>query len=86
MHTVEMLQHAIQVARELGYRIHQDWLGGEGSGHCLVRGRKLLLLDLAQPPDEQFAAVRDALRGEIHLCRVSMSTELAESLDVRRVA
>ena len=86
MHTVEMLEQAVEVARQLGFEIRQDWLGGEGSGHCILRGRRLLLLDLAQSPQEQLAAVRDALRGEVRISQVSMSPELAEMLDLRRVA
>jgi hypothetical protein len=46
MHTVELLQEAVEAARRLGYEVRQDWLGGNGGGHCLVRGRKWLLLDL----------------------------------------
>jgi hypothetical protein len=74
------------VARQLGYHIRQEWLGGAGSGHCLLRGRRVILLDLAQTPNDQLDAVRDALRGEIFVTHVQMSRELAESLDVRAVA
>ncbi len=64
MHTVELLQEALETARGLGYDVRQDWLGGDGGGHCLVRGRRMLLLDVAQTPDEQLDVVVDALRGE----------------------
>ena len=86
MHSVGLREQAIQVARRLGYDIRQDWLGGEGSGHCLVRGRKILLLDLAQSPEGQFSAIRDALHGEIQLANVTMTEQLADWLDVRSVA
>ena len=86
MHAVGLREQAIQVARRLGYDIRQDWLGGEGSGHCLVRGRKILLLDLAQSPEGQFTAIQNALDGEIQLASVSMSQQLADRLDVRSVA
>ena len=86
VHTVELLQQAIEVARQVGYTVQQDWLGGVGSGHCLVRGRKLLLLDLSQPARDQLNAVQEAVRGEIHLPQAQMSEELAELLDVRSVA
>ena len=65
MHTVELLQEALEAARGLGYDVRQDWLGGDGGGHCLVRGRRMLLLDVAQSPDEQLDVVADALRGEV---------------------
>ena len=30
MHTVELLDEAVQAARRLGYEVRQDWLGGDG--------------------------------------------------------
>ena len=86
MHTVELLQEALEAARRLGYEVRQDWLGGDGGGHCLVRGRKWLLLDVAQSADEQLDVVAEALRGEIGAVHVVQSPELAERLDVRSVA
>jgi len=86
MHTVELLQEALEAARRLGYEVRQDWLGGNGGGHCLVRGRKWVLLDLAQTPDEQLEVLADALRGEIGATRAVKSPELAERLNVRSVA
>jgi hypothetical protein len=86
MHTVELLHEAVDAAKRLGYEVRQDWLGGDGGGHCIVRGRKWLLLDVAQSADEQLEVVADALRGEIAAPRVVKSRELAERLDVRSVA
>jgi hypothetical protein len=86
MHTVELLDEALEAARRLGYEVRQDWLGGDGGGHCLVRGRKWLLLDVAQTADEQLEVVADALRGEMGAARVIRSRELAARLDLRSVA
>jgi hypothetical protein len=86
MHTIELLQEALEAARRLGYEVRQDWLGGNGGGHCLVRGRKWLLLDMAQSADEQLNVVAVALRGEIGAARVVKSPQLAERLDVRSIA
>jgi hypothetical protein len=86
MHTVELLQEAVEVARRLGYEVRQDWLGGDGGGHCLVRGRKWLLLDVAQTADEQLEVVAEALRGEAGATRVVKSRELAQRLELRSVA
>ena len=86
MHTVELLQEAVEAARRLGYEVRQDWLGGDGGGHCIVRGRKWLLLDVAQSPNEQLNVVADALRSEIGAAQVIKSRELAEWLNLRRVA
>jgi hypothetical protein len=86
MHTVELLQEAVDTARRLGYEVRQDWLGGDGGGHCIVRGRKWLLLDVAQSADEQLEVVAEALRGEIGAPRLMTSRDLAERLDIRSVA
>jgi hypothetical protein len=86
MHTVELLDEAVDAARRLGYEVRQDWLGGDGGGHCIVRGRKWLLLDVAQSADEQLEVVADALRGETAAVKVVRSRELANRLDLRSVA
>ena len=86
MHTVELLEEALGTARELGFEVRQDWLGGNGGGHCIVRGRKWLLLDLAQTADERLDVVADALRSEEKFQRCTKSPELAERLDCRRAA
>ena len=86
MHTVELLNEAVDTARRLGYEVRQDWLGGNGGGHCLVRGRKWLLLDLAQSADEQLNVVAEALRGEAGAAIATTSKELAKQLNVRRAA
>lgn len=83
MHTVELLQEAVDTARKIGYDVRQDWLGGNGGGHCLVRGRRLILLDVAQTPDEQLRVVADALRGEADAEKFIRSPELADRLKIR---
>lgn len=86
MHTVAMLQEALDTARRLGYEVRQDWLGGDGGGHCIVRGRKWLLLDVAQSADEQLDVVADALRTESGASRAILSVELAQRLQLRNAA
>jgi hypothetical protein len=86
MHTVELLQEAVEAARRLGYEVRQDWLGGDGGGHCIVRGRKWLLLDVAQTAEERLGIVAEALRGEAGAARVEKSRELSKRLDLRSVA
>jgi hypothetical protein len=86
MHTVELLEEAVNAARRLGYEVRQDWLGGDGGGHCIVRGRKWLLLDLAQTADEQLGVVADALRGDAAAVKAIKLPELVERLDLRSVA
>jgi hypothetical protein len=86
MHTVELLNEALETARLLGYDVRHDWLGGNGGGHCLVRGRKWVLLDMAQSPEEQLSVVTDALRGDESVTSLKISRELAERLTIRGAA
>jgi hypothetical protein len=86
MHTVAMLNEALDTARRLGYEVRQDWLGGNGGGHCLVRGRKWLLLDVAQSPSEQLEIVTEALRTESGAERAIRSPELGDRLGFRTAA
>lgn len=86
MHTVELLNEAVDTARRLGYEVRQDWLGGNGGGHCLVRGRKWLLLDMAQTAEEQLHIVADALRGDAGVTKAIRSPELAKRLSMQKVA
>ncbi|MCC7474319.1 MAG: hypothetical protein IT425_02895 [Pirellulales bacterium] len=86
MPTVTILKEALDVARRLGYEVRQDWLDGNGGGHCLVRGRKWLLLDVAQSADEQLDIVAGALREEQGLERTIHSPELAKRLHVSAAA
>jgi len=84
MHTVEMLSQALELARRLGYQIREDHLEGAGGGHCLIRGRKWLLLDLTQSAEEQLRDVLDAVRGDARLYQVGVPPALADSLSHER--
>lgn len=86
MHTVDLLREAVEAARRIGYEVRQDWLGGDGGGHCIVRGRKWLLLDLAGSADEQLSVVAQALRDEAGASHITASPELASRLNLRQAA
>jgi len=89
MHTVQLLSQAIETARRAGYQIREESLDGAGGGHCLIRGKKCLLLDLTQTHREQLDDVLDALRSEPNLAAVGMTAALAELLQaspLRRAA
>ena len=86
MHTVELLSEAVDAARKRGYEVRQDWLGGNGGGHCLVRGRKWLLLDVAQSAGEQLDIVTDALSTEPGAKQAITSPELAKRISTRCAA
>ena len=90
MHTVELLRQAIDLAERLGYQVRQEWLGGCGGGGCVLKGRKMLFLDLALPPADQLDQILDTFRNDIvqgpHAGTMPMSRHLRELLEVRKSA
>jgi hypothetical protein len=86
MHAVELLDQAIDLAKQLGYSVRQDFFAGCGGGGCELKGRKFLFLDLDLTPDEQLEQVALALRNEPTAAAFPLSRELAELLKVRRIA
>ena len=86
MRTVELLEHAVSIARELGYGIRHEWLGGAGGGACEFGGRKWLFVDLALNVDEQLVQVGDVLRKDPAVFLVEMALPLRRVLDRRRAA
>lgn len=67
MHTAKLLSLALETARNAGYEIREEVLDGAGGGHCTIRGKKCLLLDVTQSHREQLSDVVDALRAEPNL-------------------
>ena len=86
MHSVELLREAIDLAKQLGYALRQDWLGGSGGGACEIRGRKVLFLDVASGPADQLDQVLDALVRDPKALELPMSAALQGMLRVRRSA
>jgi hypothetical protein len=85
MHTVELLDHAVDLAGRLGYTVRQEWLAG-GGGYCELRGQRLLFLDLDLPPDERLEQVLAALQQGPGAIELPMPQELCELLKLRRIA
>ena len=86
MHTVDILEQALAAARQLGFRIRHEWLGGAGGADCLLKGQKWIFLDLAQTPQEQLEGVLEALQSDPQLTRLQLVPELRGLLDLRRTA
>ena len=86
MHTVELLERCCEVARQLGYQIRHEWLGGYGGGACEFGGRKWIFLDLALNADEQLVQVSEALKQDpgLHLCQLDI--HLSRHLGIKRAA
>ncbi|HEX4132536.1 MAG TPA: hypothetical protein VHZ24_21065 [Pirellulales bacterium] len=85
MHTVELLDHALEAAVRLGFKIRQDWLGGSW-GVCEIRGQRWIFLDVAQSATERLSLVIDTIRDEPGLHRMTLIPDLARLLDMRLTA
>jgi hypothetical protein len=82
MHSVELLEEAIRVARETGYVVREEWLDGAGGGDCEIKGRKYLFLDLSLSVQDRLQCVLRVLR-ERGVERPDLSGPLARLLGVR---
>jgi hypothetical protein len=85
MHTVELLDHALEAARRLGFKIRQDWLGGS-CGVCELRGQRWIFVDVSLSPADQLHLVADAIRNEPGLHRMTLPPQLSQLLDLRLTA
>ena len=86
MHTVELLEQAIEVAERLGYGTRQEWLGGSGGGACEFAGKKWIFVDLALNAVEQLDQVVRSLRADPAIHTLDLSVEMCQLLDVRKAA
>ena len=86
MHTVFVLEEALEFAERLGYRIRQEGLGGTGGGRCEFNGQKWLFVDLALNVVEQLEQVLSALREDPSLPLFHPPASLRKLLDLRSVA
>jgi hypothetical protein len=86
MHTVELLDLGLDLLSRLGYQLRQEYLGGNGGGGCVLKGKKIFFLDLALDPGEQLDSVIDAVRRDPDALNLPMPHELRELLAVRKSA
>jgi hypothetical protein len=84
MHTVELLEQAIDAAQRLGYGVRHEWLGGSGGGACEFGGRKWIFVDLALSAAEQLDQVVAALESDPALARLELPRALSSLLAARR--
>lgn len=84
MRTVELLQQCCEAARQLGYHVREEWLGGAGGGACEFSGRKWIFVDLALNVDEKLEQVAAALRQDPGLYLLRLSDPLSAYLQQRR--
>jgi hypothetical protein len=86
MHTVDLLEQALDLICRLGYVVRPEWLGGDGGGPCELKGQKIFFLDLGLGPLDQLDEALEALRREPTACGLPMPGELRELVQVRKIA
>ena len=85
MDSVQALEEALDLAKQLGFEVREDSFGGAG-GACRIRGRKCLFVELNQSTRERLTLVLTALRGEPEIEKQPISSGLRRLLNVSRTA
>jgi hypothetical protein len=86
MHTVDLREQALALAKRLGYRIREEWLGGSGGGQCEFAGSRWIFVDLALNAAEQLEQVAEALRSDPAIHSAPLSPTLRRLLGGRKSA
>ena len=60
----QALDRLLAEARQQGYQIRFESLGGRGGGACRFGGKRWLFVDLALPPEESVEGLSESLRRE----------------------
>lgn len=84
MHTVELLEEALSVARSLGYGIRHEWMGGTG-GACEIAGKSWLFVDLSLTADEQLDLVIESIKSHPAVHSLKLSPAMSSLMDVQPV-
>lgn len=64
MTTGQLFDQAIAVAKQQGFEVRFEHLGGSGTGYCQVGERRWLVVDVAQPIEEQLDQLSAAIASE----------------------
>jgi hypothetical protein len=86
MHTVELLERALELARQAGYKIRQEWLDECRGGACIVKGQKWLFIDPTRSPRDQLEEVLSVLREDAAARELAGAGDLQGLLAGRQAA
>jgi hypothetical protein len=65
MHTIDILEEALQLADASGWQIRHEWLGGARGGACRLGAQHLLFVDRSLTAEEQLDQVLQGLRQQL---------------------
>ena len=78
--TLGLLEEALQLARDLGYRVREEPLGELPGGGCTIGGTKHVLLNIEHTPAERLDRLLAALAADPRLAAEPKSRLLEERL------
>lgn len=81
--TLGLLEEAMQLARDLGYRVREEPLGDLPGGACAVGGHRQILLNAAQPSLQRLDTLLDVLAADARAAGQPMSRLLEVRLQKR---
>lgn len=62
MHTVDLLEEALQLAERRGFSVRRQWLAEGLGGACRIGQQRVLFINLSATNEEQLRHAVDALR------------------------
>ena len=86
IHSVELLEMALEAAARLGYRIREDALAGFPGGACQLKGQKWLFLDPSLSSRERLKITLDALAADPSTSTLDLRPEMKQVFQHRRPA
>jgi hypothetical protein len=86
IHSVELLEQALQAAKRVGFRIREDALDGCSGGACQIKGQRWLFVDPSLSTCERLELVLDALVALGEEIERELSAPLARVIVSRRAA
>lgn len=82
--TLGLLEEALQLARDLGYRVREEPLGELPGGGCSVGGKPHILLNLEQPSADRLDVLLKSLAADPRVRDQPLSRLLRARLEAIR--
>ena len=74
----KLFNQAIATVQQQGFEVRYEHLGGSGTGYCRVGSRRWVVVDVAQPVEEQLEHLAAAIASEPLPANAELSEELRE--------
>jgi len=86
IHSVDLLNLALDSARKLGYQVRDDVLGGFPGGACQLKGTKWLFLNSSLPARDRLQLVLEALAADPNCAMANLPPAVLAAIQVTRMA